>query len=123
MLVREDFQAERIVIPDELAGGGRVAAALVTLPNGTSSVIASVHLKAGGEHDRQDNLAIRTSQVSGLTSFFSETGRANVVMIGDFNFRDRENWKLLEVAGKGWKDVWESDMKCPKECGYTWDSF
>ena len=75
ILIRKDFEATAIPIPNPCERG-RAAAAVVTMPNGTEMVVCSVHLKAGSG----DNLNERTMQLSALTSFFASKF-SNIILI------------------------------------------
>ena len=102
LLIRNDFSAEAI---DMLTPS---VAALVTLPNKTRLAVASCHLSPFN-----DGAEERKQQCTGLTRVLAEAS-SNILLMGDFNMRQSEDFVVLSVGGRGWNDAWDK-MKCPSD--------
>ena len=147
LLVRQDFAPQRIQV-DNLPS----VAAILTLTNKTKIAIASNHLAPSGKRKSRyvvyELLCVVRRNLS-LTILFGslyidyciaagasereDECRAlmenlssicdNVILIGDFNMRQKEDKKIEGLVGGGWIDAWKEGCGSNKELKFTWDSF
>jgi len=113
LLVRKDFAPQRVYL-----GGERLpsVAAILTLPNKTKVAVASNHLSPFGEGANE-----RENECKSLMRTLSRQCD-NVVLIGDFNMRQKEDKTIEGLVGGGWLDSWKV-CGSSKQLKFTWNSF
>ena len=113
LLVRKDFAPQRVYL-----GGERLpsVAAIMTLPNKTKVAVASNHLAPFGEGANE-----RKNECKSLMRTLSRQCN-NVVLIGDFNMRQKEDKTIEGLEGGGWLDSWKV-CGSSKQLKFTWNSF
>lgn len=116
LLVRRDFSPVRVELDNGWSNSSLPSVAtIITLPNKTKVAIASNHLAPFGE-----GAAERENECRLLMGILTSKCD-NVILIGDFNMREKENKKIEGLVGGGWLDAWRE--KGSKATKFTWDSF
>ena len=133
LLVRSDFRSERICTRNGGITWGESSerigdpfaeldnhehpsvSALITLPNKTRLAVASNHLAA-----HASGAKAREHQCSHLMELLTKKAE-NVILIGDFNMRQKEDKKIEKLVGGGWLDAWKQSGES-KILKMTWNS-
>ncbi|KAL7537238.1 hypothetical protein ACHAXR_007682 [Thalassiosira sp. AJA248-18] len=135
LLIRKDFASQRIwMTKDGTWCGGRLernehssyddhykeelpcVSAIITLPNSTQVAVASNHLEAGTR-----GASSRSHQCKLLMELLAKKTE-NVILIGDFNMRQKEDKKTENLVGGGWLDAWKEGSGASQEKKMTWNS-
>ena len=90
-------------------------AALLTLPNGTSIAVASIHLPHTAE---AASLRKNICQSIMQSMQFEST---NVILLGDFNMRQKEDAVIESLVGGEWIDAWKEVTNSDAESKFTWN--
>lgn len=112
LLVRKDFAPQRVYLDSQSPS----VAAILTLPNKTKVAVASNHLAPFGEGANE-----RKNECTSLMRTLSRQCH-NVVLIGDFNMRQKEDKTIEGLEGGGWLDSWKV-CGSSKQLKFTWNSF
>ena len=112
LLVRKDFAPQRVYLDSQLPS----IAAILTLPNKTQVAVASNHLAPFGEGANE-----RENECKSLMRTLTKQCD-NVVLIGDFNMRQKEDKTIEGLVGGGWLDSWKV-CGSSKQLKFTWNSF
>ena len=113
---RIDLNSARSNDPFMMSVGSRLpgVAASISIPNGPTFAVCSVHLPHTAEGATMRELMCRSI----MTCLAGHND--NIIVMGDFNMRQKEDKKIEGLIG-GWTDVWKGagESKAKK---FTWDS-
>ena len=98
-------------------------AALLTLANGTTIAVCSIHLPHTAEGATSRELMCEA--IMQIISQHNGTTTTNCILIGDFNMRNKEDTTIENLVGGNWIDVWKQNTTGNNEDAtkkFTWNS-